>query len=188
MGTRRSFPYKTSFLVQTVRPTDVIAQNTLDFTSDGATASLKLYDPAVDEVLSSLESQPQTVWSVTNAGLFVIGDIVELTQNDATILTGTLTAVNATAGTLTSDAATTVDAAAGNRVRKRLGAAITMTEYGTPVLGKDDWGFRGVIPSNHPGLVLDLEFDVEISFVGTGGGGLDLLQRREYIVKNPGAC
>ncbi len=190
MGTRNTFPYRTSFPIRTTHPTDVSVtpRNPLDNTSDASTATYKLYDAAVDEVLTATESQPQTVWSVTNAGLFKIGHVVEITQDDGTIKAGTLTAVDPTVGTITSDTATDVDAATGNQVRRRLGPEITMSEYGTPALGKPDWGFVGVIPSNHAGLVLGLEFDVEVSFVGAPGGGLDLLQTHFYVVTRVEDC
>lgn len=178
---RTKIPYQSDVVVRLVAPTDVVNQNPLDNTNDGATADFKVFDPDVDETFSAVEASGQTEWSVTNAGLFAIGDVVEATETDGSILVGTLTAVDASAGTITSDTALAVGAAAGARVRVRLGTQISMTEYGTAALGTRDWGFQGTLPDTHPGLDIDKEIDIEIEF--DGGAGLALLKRVCAVVK-----
>jgi hypothetical protein len=186
---RVPIPWKSSVSIRLVAPTDVVAipPVVLD-TVAGATSSFRVFDPAVDQVLSAAEAIGQTVWSVTNAALFKVGYGVELTQDDSSVVFGTLTAVDPVAGTITSNVATTVAAAAGNRVRRRLGNPITMTQYGTAALGRRDWGWQGALPSNHPGLVLDLEIDVEISFIGAVAGGKDLLRTLCLVVRPVEDC
>lgn len=186
---RTPIPFRSSVSIRLVAPTDVVAipQLVLDAAS-GATSTFKVFDPAVDEVLSAAEAIGQTVWSVTNAARFKVGYGVELSQDDGSVVFGTLTAVDPAAGTITSNVASTVAAAAGNRVRRRLGNAITMTQYGTAALGRRDWGWQGALPSNHPGLALDLEIDVEISFVGAVAGGKDLLRTLCLVVRPVEDC
>ena len=179
MAERQDLPFKNSVVIELLGPTDVVTDDPLDFADDGATSNFKVYDhDRSEEVLTAVEASGQTVWSVSNAGQFLVGDIVELDQDDGTIVSGILTGVSASAGTITSDTATTAAAAAGSGIRVRLGPQITMSEFGT---GRTDelstWGFRGTLPSDHAGLVVGLDVDVEVVFAGTGvvGDGLDFV-------------
>ena len=175
MATRTKIPYQSSTTVQLQHPTDVISQPNvpLNNTINGSTSSFKVYDPAKREVLSADEASGQTVLSVTNAAAFKVDDIVEVTQDNGVLASGTISVVDPTAGEITTSGALSGDAAAGKRVRVRLGGEITMTEYGTPKLGTRDWGFQGALPSDHPGLALELDIDIEIAFIGAVAGGLD---------------
>ena len=190
MSARTKIPYKTSTTIRLIAPTDVVAdpKNPLDNAVDGATSTFKVYDPAKDEVVSVDEALGQTEWGVTNAAAFQVGDVVEVTENDGSILSGTLTGVDPVAGTITSNVALLVGADAGQRTRVRLGPQVTMTEYGIPALGTRDWGFQGALVSDHAGLEIDLEVDVEISFVGAPSGGLDLLEVICAVVKQRKDC
>lgn len=191
MAERIKIPFKTSVSIELVAPIDVLTDDPLDFTDDGATCTFKVYDTdRSKEVLSAIEALGQTVWSVTNAGNFLIGDTVELDQDDGTIVSGTLTGVDPVAGTITSDTATTAAAAAGSSVRVRLGPQITMSEFGTARVDTFDWGFRGTLPSDHAGLKLDLDVDIESTFAGTGvvGGGLDLISTLCAVIKRVEDC
>lgn len=185
---REQFPFRSTIPIECAHPTDVIAQNPLDNTTDGATCTFKVYDPAKSETISSAEALGQTVLSVSEAGVFVVGDTVELEQDDGTFHTSAVNAVDASAGTITIDDVTTDEAAAGARIRVKLGATITMTEFGTPELEERDWGFRGFLGSNHAGLVIGLDINIEISFAGSGGD-LDLeLLICATIVSSCGEC
>lgn len=183
---REKISFRSSVVIEAVAPVAVRAQNPLDFTGDGATSTFKAFDPGKDEVFSVLEASGETIWSVTNAGRFVIGDDVEATQNDGTILSGTLTGVDSVAGTITSDTALTDSAAAGNRVRVRLVAQVTMTEFGTPDLNTEDWGFEGTLSSS--ALDLDQEVDIEVTFIGAVAGGLDAFGVICAVVKPVEEC
>jgi hypothetical protein len=188
MAARKKFPFKTSTTLEVVSPTAVVAKNPLDNTTDGATSEARAYDPAKDETLSGAEAIGQTVLSVNNAGVFVEDDIVELIQDDGTTHQSTVASVDTVAGTVTIDDVTTVAAAIGNRFRVRIGAVIAMSEYGTPVLGKRDWGFRGTLASTHAVQVLDREFNLEFLFVGNVAGGLDWLGVECGVIKPVAEC
>ena len=190
MATRTKIPYQSSATVRLIAPTDVVSSpnDPLDNSDDGASCSFKVYDPAKDQVLSADEASGQTVLSVTNAAAFKVGDVVEATQDNGVLASGTLSNVNPSAGTITSSGALAGDAAAGNRVRVRLGGEIDMDEYGTPKLGTRDWGFQGSLPSDHPGLVLELDIDIEIAFIGDVGGGLDLIENVCAVIKRKEDC
>ena len=188
MAARQKIPYQTTSVVELTAPTDTIAQEPLDNTDDGATCTFKVYDPAKDEAIAIDEASSQSILSVTDPAVFVVGDTAEVTQNDGTIHAAAISDVIPEDGTITLDDPLTVAADAGNRVRARLGDEITMTEFGTPALETLDWGFRGALASNHAGLDLDLEINIEISFVGDPGGGLDLLDLICGVIKPNCEC
>ena len=163
---RSTLPYRTSRIIKAKHPIDVESQNPLDNTNDGSTCSFKVYDPDKDEVISADEASGQTILSVTNAGIFVVGDTIEVTQDNGTILATTINAVDADAGTITNDDVTTDTCKAGNRVRKIFGSEVPMSEYGTPDLDEVEWGFRGTLLSTHPCHIIDQDIDIEITFIG----------------------
>ena len=190
MAHRQKIPFKTDVLVQFDFPTDVAADTVKDATS-GATCSFKVFDADKDEVISIDEATGQTVLSVTNAAVFNIGDIVEVTQNGGIVITLTaLTAVDATNNTITSATSLAVDADAGARVRRKVGSITqtTMTGFGTSGLGEREWGFRGTLANDFAGSKLDLKIDVEISYIGAEAGGLDALDVQCGIIKPFSEC
>ena len=135
----------------------------------------KVYDISKDEVLSVVEASGQTVLSVTNAGVFVIGDSVEVTQNNGSLRSSIVAAVSAIEGTVTINDALTDDAAAGKRIRVIFGSSVAMSEYGTADLDTIDWGYQAGLPEDHvshldPRAKTGLDIDIEISF--DGGAGL----------------
>ena len=137
--------------------------------------SFKVYDISKDEVLTALEAIGQTVLSVSNAGVFVIGDSVELIQNDGTIHTSTVSSIDTDAGTVTIADITTVAAAAGKRFRVIFGSSVDMLEYGTANLNTRNWGYQAGLPDDHtvyddPRTKTGLDVDIEIRF--NGGAGL----------------
>lgn len=178
-GNRQKLPFQSDTPIIARAPINTKEDGTCVVLNDvaGASSTFKVFDPAKDEAFSAVEAIAETVWSVTNAGLFVVGDQVEATQDDGTLITGTLTAVDSVLGTITSDTALTVAAAAGNRVRVKLGPTVVMAEFGTANVNTRTWGYSGSLASDHLGLVLGLEIDIEVSFVGSAGGALDVFER-----------
>ena len=190
MAARQEIPFKTSTTIQLVAPTDVFADpdNPLDNTTDGSTSTFRVIDPAKSEVLFADEATSQVALSVTNVGVFVVGDTVDVDLDDGTGHSADIDSIDTVAGTITVDVGLVSAAAAGNRVRVRLGNVITMTEYGTPDLSNLDWGFQGPLASDHGDLKPDLEINIEISFVGAVIGGLDLLKIICAIIKENKDC
>ena len=186
---RQKIPFRTDVPIRFQHPTDVIAQNPLDFTVDGSTCTFKVFDSAKDEILTIAHAAPATVFFVTDVGVFETGDVVEVDLNDGTVHdAGAVTAVDPVAGAMSVTNGLTGPAAAGRRVRVRLGGQITMLEYGTPTLGRTDWGFIGALPKDHPGLKIGLEIELKISFVGAPGGGLDALDVLCLVVRPLADC
>ena len=186
---RKAYPYKSDSVIEFVAPVDVIAGNPLDNTTDGATSTFKVYDPAKDESLTTVASLGAGTLSVSGAGAFVVGDSIELTQDDGSLHSTTLTAVDAAAGTVGLTDVTTVAAASGNRCRVIFGASVAMAEYGTPVLGSRDYGFRGLLADTHAVTqILGQIFDIEINFSGAAGGGLNLIDVLCGVVKMRSEC
>jgi len=58
---------------------------------------------------------------------------------------------------------------AGRMVRRKYGADVSMSEYGTVVAGGEDWGWKGVIPDTLD-VKVGVDLLVEIRFTGSGGG------------------
>lgn len=186
---RTKVPFQSDVPIIFRAPTDVVNQNALDNTNDGSTSTFKVYDPAKDEVLAALEATSQTVLSVTGAAAFKIDDVVEVDLDDGTVHdAGPVAAVDPALGTITVTTGLASQASAGNRVRVRLGAQITMVEFGTAKIGRRDFGFLGIMADTHPGLEIDLEINVEIRFVGAVGGGLDVLDVLCLVVKPRADC
>lgn len=181
-----------SHTVRFNHPTDVVSvpKNPLDNTGDSSTCSFKAYDPGKDEALSAAEASGQTVLSVTNAAVFKIGDVTEVTLDDGTLHDFTLSGVDPTTGEVMGSPSLASGAAAGNNIRVRLGPEVTMDEYGTPKLGTQNWGFEGSLASDHPGLVANLDVNVEILFIGDPGnpGSLDVLDVQCLIIKRKEDC
>lgn len=179
---RVEIPYRTSYSILFEHPTNVsVSPNEpLDNTDDGATCSFSVYDEAKAGVLTSAEAAGQDVLSVSNPGSYVLGDVVEVDLDDGTIHdAGAIGAIDVSFGTIQVATALASAAAAGRRLRVRLGAAVPMAEYGTPALGETDWGFAGTLAANHAGLLPGLEVEIEVTFLGTGvlGGGLEATHR-----------
>lgn len=186
---RDVLPYMTDVAIRLEHPVDEVNSDPLDFLDDGATCSFKVFDPNVDEVLSATEAGGQTILSVSNAGIFKVGHLVEVSLDSGVLHDFTLSAVDPVAGTITGAPALATTASVGRRVRRRLGSSVPMTAYGIPKLGRTDWGFVGILLRTHPGLELGLEVNVEIFFLGNGGG--DLLKVICAIVspvEDCGAC
>jgi hypothetical protein len=180
MPARKKIPYKSSVMVRHVAPTNkgVEPNEPLNNTDDGSTCSFKAYDHDKDEVIAADESSGETVLTISNPAAFKVGDTVEVTQDDDSIHVSTLDAVTPADGTVTLADQLTQNASLGKRIRCRLGGVVTMAEYGTPKLGESDWGFEGLLQSDHAGLEIGVNVDIEISFVGdpANPGELDQLE------------
>lgn len=186
---RQPYPYQSDTMISFVAPVDKANQNPLDNANDGATCSFKVYDPAKDEDLTAAAIATATSLNVSGAGLFVIGDSVELTLDDGALHASTVNAVDAAAGTVgIADQVPAPGATAGNRFRVVFGSSVTMTEYGTAALGSRDYGFRGTLADDHPVQILGQEFDVEIRFVGNPAGGLDRLDVLHGVIRPAVEC
>ena len=160
--------------IRAVAPTDVENQTVLNDAAS-ASSSFKVYDPSKDEVLSADEAIAQTELNTANAGVFDEGDSVEVTQDNGTLHSSTISSIDAVAGTITLASGLTVAAGSGNRVRVIFGAQITMDEYGTANINTRDWGYQGLFANDHvanddPRAKDGLEIDIEIRF--NGGTGL----------------
>lgn len=190
MSLRLTIPHKTDVLVRYVAPTNVGVEpnEPLSNADDGSTASFKVMDPSKSEVLSADEASGQTTLSVTGAAAFEDGDLVDVELDDGSVHETFVTTTDPVAGTIDVNDAIPSAASEGRRVRVRLGSEIAMSDFGTPKLGRRDWGFQGTLPGDHPGLEVGKEVDVEISFVGAVGGGLDALEVICAVVRPVDDC
>lgn len=164
---------RTTSLVRLIAPTDESTTPPTPLVTTGgtpSTCSFKVYDHGKIQELSATEATGQTILSVTNAGVFAVGDVVEVDLDSGAIHdAGAVTAVDPANGTITVTTGLASAAAAGRRVRVRLGPSVVMASYGTPVIGALDWGMVGTLAHNHPGLDKDRELEIEITLIGPAG-------------------
>ena len=164
------------FLVRGVAPRNQgVEPNTVLNDAASASGSFKVYDTDKDEVISADEAVGQDELSVTNVGVFTVGETVEITQDDATLHTTTISSIDAAAGTITVADVLTVAAADGNRVRRIFGSEVTMDEYGTADLDTRTWGYQKTLSDTHASH-LDVRaktgLDIDIEIVVDGGAGI----------------
>lgn len=132
------------FLVDLAGPVDQSNGLALDTSGAGATAVFALFNHAK----TSWVTQDTVLASVVleDASRFAVGDKLELERNDGTVVTSiTVSSVDAESGLLTLSGPPGGTVPKGSRVSAWLGDAYqsTMSEYGTPVAGRTDYGFRG---------------------------------------------
>lgn len=188
MAVREKYPFESDSVIEFVAPTDVVNENPLDTSNDGATCSYKVYDPNKDENVTSNAAAAQNFVEVSNVSAFTNGDEVELEQDDDTLFVATVVGVDFQTSELALGTPLPVQSSVGSRVRRIFGTETPMAEFGTAVLGKRDYGFRATLPNDHPVQILDQEFDIEIRFVGSPTGGLDLLDTLCGVIKPRGEC
>ena len=122
---------------------------------------------------------------------FQIGDTIELYQDNRITLNGAVTQIQEvefTQAELATETATksidhpnlwavrfsvvtNANCSGNNRVRVQLGGDISMTSFGSfpaanPVAGDPAWGFRAIIPYDHPGIVRGQDLRLEINYDG----------------------
>jgi hypothetical protein len=173
---REQYSYLSDYSILYEKPSNSLTSTVLNDTA-GATCFFKIYDVAKSQTLSAAEASGQTVLSVSDAGSIQVDDVVEVDTNSSPITihdAGAVVAVDAAAGTITvTTAIPAAGALAGARVRVRLGAQVTMSEFGTAEIdAAEEWGYEGTFLGATQGLLIGKEIDIEIRFVGAAGGGL----------------
>jgi len=116
---------------------------------------------------------------------FELGEQVSVDQDDGTKHITTVSDRDLSTNEIVLADVTTALVSVGNLVAQKIGADVTMTQYGTPAANDNTWGYRGTIADTHAGLKLGQRVRAVINF--NGGAGL---QREEYLygrVQNGGA-
>lgn len=152
-------------------PIDRDNANALDNTTDGATCTAHVFETAVDGIVT-VASGVSTTMAASNHASLVADDVIEIDQADQSRHVATVTGV--ASGVITFTPILTAAIVIGARVRKRLGAVVTMTEFGTPNIDKQqDWGFRGNMNGRDTWRLFGLKVEAEMRFVGDPAGTLD---------------
>jgi hypothetical protein len=167
MTTRVELPHLTSILVRLLAPTDAKTGGSIDNTTTSGVATLKIYDADKNGVLlQDYTTGAEVLRTSVLPTVAGVGDMVEISQNNADPYLTTIVGLSVTSGTITLNSGIPLNADEGNRAIVRLGAAINMDEFGTPQSGKTDWGFQAVVPANHEGLTPGLDVNLEMNLVG----------------------
>lgn len=141
--------------------------------STTGTCNASLYHDRKDTFTTAGFGTGVSVWPVYDASLFTVNiDTAVVERSDGTIHNGGLvTARDLTPGANTitvTTALTSTNVEVKSRVMVQLGAVIVMSAYGTATVGTYDWGYRGVIQSDHDDLNPGVPVRIEILLNDTG--------------------
>lgn len=111
---------------------------------------------------------------------------MEISLDDTTLIERTISLVNPDSGYLSLSGSPGFDVSSGNIVKRKIGADITMSNFGTfpnvdPVAGDPEWGFRGIINHDHSDIQLGMRLRGEITLVD---GSLNLTRKALATVIN----
>jgi len=167
-----SIPFESNYDIMFERTRDNANDNPLDFTNDGSTCSFKVYNADADSFVAVAVSTGTTC-VVSDATKFTLGDTLEL-KNESKVMfdCGAITDVDTDTNILTFTNTLIAVHPVGAQARVRLGDEIAMVEYGTAERGSAEYGFIGVLPWNHPGLVIGMNIEIRKIFIGAPPSGL----------------
>lgn len=132
-----------------------------------------------NKVIITVWDSTSTVISIDNFDGWESGMNMEITVDGGVLVERTVSLIKADAGYLTLSASVGTDTSAGNLVKRRLGVTTTddidtTTAFGTfpttvatTVEGDETWGFRGVIPHDHPDIRPGMRVRGEIVLIDT---------------------
>ncbi len=133
-------------------PTDINA----DASVLGATGTVDLLEERADATLTAAAAGSATAIFIPKTSLYAVGDAILIWVDDGTVDEDVVAALpSATEITLTTGLSTT--AAKNRQVAKRIGARLTLLEYGTIKAAGDksgEWGYRVNKEPSHVGLVV----------------------------------
>ncbi len=158
-------------LIRFVGPLDVGTQNPLDNTEDGATGSFTLYNDMADRFTTAVVLSGSAVIPIGNVDSFAVGDIAAIFIDPQTVFDSVILSIDSALNELTITAGVPSDAPAKTLVALKLGPVILMTEYGTPVVGSEAYGFQGTILGDHDDLRRGQQIRIEMTFEGTAEPG-----------------
>jgi hypothetical protein len=149
------------------QPIDRLTSDPLDFTDDGSTASFKVYNTGKDSVLTLAVSSGTNI-VVPDASIFAIGDSIEVMLDDSNMFDcGVIVSIDVATDIITVTNTFAALASIGRQVRVKLGATVTMNEFGTARIASVAYGFIGVMAWNHIGLIIGMNIEIRAIFLGT---------------------
>lgn len=168
--------HRTDYLARLVDPEDFgVDADDAERLLDSGTATMKVFDPGVDEVSTAAVALGQTTIPVTNVGVFVTGTRVELEATDGSFHNTTIDSVDSVAGTIELDDVLTVGIASGARVRGAfLTAPAAMPLFGTPTVGGKNWGYQA--PLTDTGLHQTIGQEGVAEMTLDAGSGLKIIK------------
>ncbi len=175
----KQIKYLTDTPVELLGPYDSATLIPISDADTSAVCSYSVYDTIKSAGTVALAVASGTAIVASNASLYVVGDTLAIRLDDKTLHDGGLiTAIDLDTGIVDITNAIPSNASVGSELLVALGAAVNMPEFGTPVVGRIDWGFRALLADTYLGLKLWMFIDIVISLIGTPGGGMD---RRDVI-------
>ncbi len=135
------------------------------------------------EVRKTVTSAAGLILSVRDARAWKKDDVCDYEQDDDTVGSEIVSAVNSTLGLLTLPVGPTAAVSAGRLVRRRIGAEITLSSFGTfpttvAATQPEDqtWGFVGTMDRDHA----DTYFKQELAYQVTAVDGAGDLRQTGY--------
>lgn len=174
---RGRIKYKSDALVELNGPVDEATGNPIT----SGTCEARLFDDRKDARLMQDASASDTVLNVSDARGFAPGDALYIELDDGTYDTLGVVSTDTAAKTVTVAGPGLTSAASATALLSTLiGAPIAMTTYGTPVVGKYDWGFRGTIPYDQAAMEVGLKLRIQIEL--DAGAGLRVRENLSAFV------
>lgn len=186
---RETIKRKTSRNIRVLTPIDA-ETNTVLNDAAGASSSFKVYDPSKDESFSLFVASSTAILDVTDAGVFVVNDIVEAMLDTGLEEARTVIDVDIANQQITVTSGFSADASSGNRIRVVLDSAssITQTEFGTANIDEEGWGYTGIFPDTHaahndPRTRTEEGFHVNAESTFLGGAGQNVVDIQCLTIK-----
>lgn len=171
--------YRESILVRHTAPFDPsLAKSDAEYllTDANATASYLVLDKAAQTTVAELPTS--AVIKVANAGVFAVGDKVQVIKDDDVELIANVDDVDTSAGTITLDSTPSPQLTVGSTIRKVYGPAGAQ-RVAMPIAGNSnqrvdevDWWFEEKVDmDDFSDLVPGVEFEAESIVQKTAGTG-----------------
>jgi hypothetical protein len=160
-------------------PTAAAAGSTLRLTKKGATSLILVIQSPGGPITLEKGDAIEIDLDSGSVGLSVDQVRTITAVEDADNVTATVALNQAAFECITLSGATSSAVSAGRRVRRKLGADVVMTAFGTfptanPVLGDTSWGFRGTIEDTHADLEVGMSVRIEVVY--NGGVALQMVK------------
>jgi hypothetical protein len=169
--------FKSDNLIELNGTVDEAAQTAITLASGagGNTCVARIFDDSKDAAVTIGSISGDNFLNVSDVTKLEVGDNLYIELDDGTYYERIIAAIDTTTKIVGLTATMTIVVSPGRLVSVMLGASVSMLEYGTPVVGQYDWGWRGVIGWNRPELRVGQSLRIEITL----DGGTNLVLRQD---------
>lgn len=155
----KTVPYLSDWFTEMIDPT---LHTTGAPVLAAALAEARIFELAADTTLA-VDNAATDVLVLNPPFLFSVGDNVRVRLNSFSYFESPVASLDASTLQLTLAAPLPTAADAGIRVAKMLGLVVPLVPFNIDRArkGSDDWGFRGLVRDDHPGLLNGMGIRIE---------------------------